>query len=194
MSRIAILGGSFNPPHLGHQLICAWALGTDQADAVWLLPVFQHAFDKPLAPFDDRVAMCQLTAAPFASGAVEVCTLEAELRPPSRTLVTLQHLIARHPQHAFSLVVGADVLSQTPNWYRFDELERLVPLVVVGRAGHSATGVGLPLATVSSTEVRWRLAQGLAVDHLVPRAVCDYIRQHRLFGAAGPAAHRSPQA
>lgn len=194
MSRIAILGGSFNPPHLGHQLICAWALGTDQAEAVWLLPVFRHAFDKPLAPFEHRVAMCHLTAAPFASGAIEVCTLEAELSAPSRTLVTFQHLIARHPQHAFSLVVGADVLSQTPDWYRFDELERLVPLVVVGRAGHSATGAGLPLATVSSTEVRWRLAHGLAVDHLVPRAVCDYIRQHRLFGDPGREAHRRPQA
>lgn len=181
MSRIAILGGSFNPPHLGHQLICTWALGTAQADAVWLLPVFRHAFDKPLAPFEHRLAMCRLTAAPFASGAVESCAIEAELCAPSRTLVTVQHLMARHPEHRFSLLLGADLLRETQDWYRFDELQRLVPLVVIGRAGHVAPDASLALASVSSTEVRWRLARGLEVEHLVPRAVCDYIREHRLY-------------
>ncbi|MBK8482734.1 MAG: nicotinate (nicotinamide) nucleotide adenylyltransferase [Proteobacteria bacterium] len=192
MSRIAILGGSFNPPHLGHQLICTWALSTGQAEAIWLLPVWQHAFDKPLAPFEHRLAMCRLAAAPFAAGSVAVCGIEAELRGPSRTLITFQHLIARHPQHAFSLLVGADVLEQTQAWYGFEALARLAPIIVVGRAGHAAAGSGLALANVSSTEVRSRVALGFAVDHLLPQAVCAYIGTHGIYrGATTDAANQS---
>ena len=74
---IALLGGSFNPPHVAHLMVAWWALSTQPVDEVWLLPAFAHPFGKELAPFEDRVRMCELAAR--ALRGVHVCTAEREL-------------------------------------------------------------------------------------------------------------------
>ena len=61
--RVALFGGSFNPPHVAHQLAALYVLETAPVDELWFVPAFEHAFGKPLAPFDDRLAMCELAAA-----------------------------------------------------------------------------------------------------------------------------------
>jgi hypothetical protein len=63
MRSVALLGGSFNPPHVGHLLLAQYVLATAPVDELWLLPTFRHAFGKDLAPYDDRLAMCELVAA-----------------------------------------------------------------------------------------------------------------------------------
>ena len=75
--RIALLGGSFNPPHIGHILNACYVLGAHRVDAVWFMPVYRHAFDKRLAPFDARVAMCERAIAPFGDR-LAVTRAEAE--------------------------------------------------------------------------------------------------------------------
>ena len=74
---IALLGGSFNPPHVAHLMVAYWTLATQDVREVWLLPSYRHPFGKDLAPFDDRVAMCELAAR--ALRGVAVCTAEREL-------------------------------------------------------------------------------------------------------------------
>ncbi|HWV38194.1 MAG TPA: nicotinate (nicotinamide) nucleotide adenylyltransferase [Vulgatibacter sp.] len=179
--RVALYGGSFNPPHVGHLLVAAYVLATGGVDEIWLLPSHRHPFGKQLAPFDDRVAMCRLLASYFAKG-VSVSTIEEELGGAGFTIDTVRALIARHPDHAFRLVVGSDILDEAPKWRDFAELERLAPLLVVARGGHPhprAQGPVMP--PVSSTEVRERLAEGRGADRLVPRAVLDYIRKDALY-------------
>ena len=88
--RVAIFGGSFNPPHAAHQLVALYVLETQPIDELWLVPVFAHPFNKQLAGFDDRVAMCELAVAALGARA-KVSRAEAELaaRPgfvASRTL------------------------------------------------------------------------------------------------------------
>jgi len=61
--QVALLGGSFNPPHVAHLMAAYWALATQGVAEVWLLPAFQHPFGKSLAAFEDRVRMCELAAA-----------------------------------------------------------------------------------------------------------------------------------
>ncbi|MFH1131294.1 MAG: nicotinate-nicotinamide nucleotide adenylyltransferase, partial [Pseudomonadota bacterium] len=90
--RIALLGGSFNPPHVAHQMVCAWVLKANKVDQVWLVPCFQHAFGKPLIEFVHRMEMCRRIADSFASGQVEVSDVEKEIGGKSRTLITLEHL------------------------------------------------------------------------------------------------------
>lgn len=177
--HVAIFGGSFNPPHVAHQLGVVWVLATQRVDRVLVLPTPNHAFGKGLAPFEHRVSMTRLALRHVAADAVEVSTLEADLPAPTRTLHTLETLTRQHPGDRFSLVVGADILPQTPQWLGWDRITALATVVVMGRAGFDGPQVQLP--DVSSSGVRARLAAGQAVDHLLDHAVVDYIREHNLY-------------
>jgi nicotinate-nucleotide adenylyltransferase len=189
MATIAIYGGSFNPPHVAHQMVCLFVLETEAIDALWLLPTFRHPFDKQLIDFEDRVAMCELLAAPFG-GRVAVSRIEEEMagRPgfvSSRTAETLQALVDAHPGDRFRLVIGADVLAEIDKWYRWDEVVRLAPPVVIGRSGFpppdGGGSLGLDMPEVSSTEVRARLRRGESAHPLVPRSVMEYIGRRGLY-------------
>jgi nicotinate-nucleotide adenylyltransferase len=179
--EVALLGGSFNPPHVAHVMAAWWTLATEPVEQVWLLPTWRHAFGKPLAPWEDRLRMCQL-AIDRIRGA-HVCAAEAELKDDplcGKMARTLEHLVAKHPGYRFALVVGADILADTTKWYRWDRVEALARIIVVGREGYE--GGGRPrLPAVSSTEVRERLARGEPVDGLVPRRVLDHIAARGLY-------------
>jgi len=189
--RIALFGGSFNPPHVAHQMAALYVLETAPIDEIWLLPTFRHAHGKALAPFDDRLAMCELAARALGARA-KVSDVERELGDESRTLRTLRTLQARFAEHSFSLVIGADLLAEVPSWYGGAELQSSVPFIVVGRSGAGSAGAGrggaLALPEISSTQVRAALAAGRSVEGLVPHTVLDYIYDHHLYEAAeGPA-------
>ena len=182
MTTAAVFGGSFNPPHVAHQMVCLHVLETAGVDRVLWVPVGQHPFAKDLAPFEDRFEMCRLAAARFGTAAV-VSRVESELPTPSRTLVTLRHLVAGSPGDRFALVIGTDILPERDKWYGWPEIERLCDIIVVGRAGYPSAGVPVELPAVSSTEIRARLARGEDASGLVPAAVLAYIRAHGLYGA-----------
>src|SRR5215467_4025496 len=181
--RIALFGGSFNPPHVAHQMVALYVLETAPVDALWLVPCFRHPFDKPLAPFEDRFAMCERAAAALGSRA-RVSDIEREIGGESRTLRTVRRLQELHPEHAFSLVIGGDLVAEVPTWWGGAELQASVPFVVVGRGGAGPGGGRGPGAVampeVSSTEVRQALRDGKSVEGLVPRAVLDYIYERGL--------------
>lgn len=184
---VAIFGGSFNPPHVAHQLACLYALETQPIDAVWLIPTWRHAFEKQLAPFEDRLEMCRRAAAPLGPR-VQVSTVERELAGEhSRTLVTLEALARQHPAHQWRLIIGADILPERGKWYRWEAVERLAPPIVLGRQGYAAPpelGPLVELPGISSTVVRARVAQGEAIDTLVPREVVGYIVERGLYKQA----------
>jgi nicotinate-nucleotide adenylyltransferase len=181
--EIALLGGSFNPPHVAHVMAAWWALATQGVAEVWLLPAYRHPFGKPLARFEDRVRMCELAAAGLRG--VRVSAAEAELRDDplvGKTARTLEHLHARHPRTRFALVVGTDILAETGKWYRWDRVQELARIIVVGRQGHPEGAEGRPLLPpVSSSEVRARLERGEDVSALVPAKVLGYLRKRGLY-------------
>lgn len=183
--RIAVFGGSFNPPHVAHQMVALYVLETTNVDGLWLVPCFRHPFDKPLAPFADRHRMCELAAVALG-WRVRVSDVERTIGGPSRTLVTVRRLAEMHPEHEFQLVIGGDLVAEVPTWYGAAELQASVPFIVIGRGGTGASpgAVGMPL--VSSTEVRDRLGRGQGAEGLVPRVVLDYIYERRLY-QRGPA-------
>jgi nicotinate-nucleotide adenylyltransferase len=183
--RVALYGGSFNPPHVAHQMVGLYVLETVAVDELWIVPAFIHAFGKPLAPFEDRLQMCALAVAALGARA-RVSDVERELGGPSRTLHTLHRLRERHPDHEFSLVIGADLVDEVPSWLGGDELRRTVPFIVVGRGARrvAADDERVAMPEVSSTAVRERLGAGKGVDGLVPRAVLDYIYGRGLYRAA----------
>jgi nicotinate-nucleotide adenylyltransferase len=177
--RIGVLGGSFHPPHVGHALVAGWLGWSDRVDEVWLIPAFEHAFGKALAPFDDRVRWCGALAAAVGPW-IRVETIERELGGTSYTIRTLDALAARHPEHAFRLVVGADVLPETPRWRDWARIEAAYAPIVVGRVGFGAVPGAPVFPEVSSTAIRAALARGEDVSALVPAGVLAAI------GASAP--------
>ena len=148
-----------------------WLLWTGRVDQVWLVPAYQHAFDKQLQPFEGRLALCRAMAADVDAQRVQVVDVEARLPTPSYTLHTLRALASENPEHRLRLVVGADVLDQTDHWHAWATIQREFEPVVVGRVGWPPVANAPSFPGVSSTEIRQRLAAGLPVDHLVTAGV-----------------------
>ncbi|MFO0572455.1 MAG: nicotinate-nicotinamide nucleotide adenylyltransferase [Polyangia bacterium] len=170
--RIALFGGSFDPPHVGHQLACQYVLLTHPVDEVWLVPVFRHAFDKRSAPYAHRVALCRIAAAAIGGCSargeprVRVCTIEEELFEeerrrggsgpgpgPSYTLNTVRALKQRHPDDEFQMIIGTDLIKERERWYRWPELATELPFLVIGRdpgrdPGRDGEGSAAPVGPV----------------------------------------------
>jgi nicotinate-nucleotide adenylyltransferase len=179
---VALLGGSFNPPHVAHMMAAYWVLATQDVAEVWLLPSFRHPFGKALAPFEDRVRMCELAARELRG--VAVCSAERELAGDphvGKTARTLEHLVAKHPDREFALVVGADILSETAKWYRWDRVQELARLIVVGREGFPPVAGAPSLPAIPSTEIRARIGRGEDVSGVVPRRVRAYVEEKGLY-------------
>ena len=184
--RIALYGGSFNPPHVAHLLAVAYVQAMHPSlDEVWVMPCWSHAFAKDLARFEDRFEMCRRN---FASlDRVRIVTVEAELRGQSRTIRTVRHLLQRYPSYTFRLMIGSDVLSDVDRWESFDELVTLAPPIVVDRLGHER-GRRSFIPAVSSSEIRSAMAADQAqrvADMLVP-TVEQYVRERGLYRSPEP--------
>jgi nicotinate-nucleotide adenylyltransferase len=185
--QIAVFGGAFDPPHLGHQAVCLYVFAIEEIDEVWWVPSVVHAFGKRTAPYEHRVAMCRLAARHFDPARVRVSTVEAELSSPQHTVDTVAHLHAREPEARFSVVIGSDNLDDLHRWKEIDRLRSLAPFVVVPRAGHAlAEAEGALLPEISSRDLRARLARGEDTGQRVDREVGLYIEAHGLYkGARG---------
>jgi len=190
VGRVAVYGGSFDPPHLAHRRAVELLALSGEFDRVLVVPVHEHALEKRLAPYDHRIRMCE--ASMLVAGSVEVSRIESELEPPNYTLHTLHALRERLPSAEFRLVVGADVLLEADRWHAFDEVIRLAPLYPLGRVGVPSDEAPVPvLPEVSSSEVRASLRgrpEGPLAAALRARleswlwpAVIDYIEAHDLY-------------
>ena len=182
MTVFAVFGGSFNPPHIAHVLALAVVHSRFEVDRILVVPTYQHPFAKSLAPYEDRVKMCELAMGWLPR--VEISRVEEELGGESKTLRTIEHLRAKNPGVDFRWVMGADIVVESAKWHRFDRVKELAPPIVLGRVGVSFEGAPPPvLPAISSTEVRARLADGNteAIEPLVPKAVIEYARERRLY-------------
>lgn len=184
---VVLYGGSFDPPHMGHQMACMYLLEGLGAEAVWLVPVGRHAFGKALSPGPARLALAQKMAAPFA-GRVVVEPIEVLDDQISRTYQTLIRLRRAHPGTRFVLAIGSDVLPTLHAWDHAEELLAQTPVVVLGRQSPGASSDETTvcpqsprLFDVSSTTVRRRLAAGESVRGLVPHSVAQAIAEMGLY-------------
>jgi nicotinate-nucleotide adenylyltransferase len=186
-NTVALLGGSFDPPHVCHVLISLYVLQSGRASQVWWIPCKRHAFDKRMAPFADRLAMCE--AATRWLPQVRVDPLELELEGPSYTLATVRELARRHADRRFVWIAGSDVLPDLPRWHRWPELAAEVPFVIIprGEGDPPPPPVGtfhrLPIRfpDVSSSALRATLQTGEQVDGLIDDAVARHIRERDLY-------------
>jgi nicotinate-nucleotide adenylyltransferase len=180
--NVFLFGGSFNPPHVAHVLAVSYLLATEEVDRILVIPCFLHPFAKELAPFEDRMAMCEKAMGWLPK--TTISRVEEELGGESRTLRTVEHLHELHPDWRMRLIVGSDILLEGRRWHGFDQVVALAPLLVLGRAGANAPSSTPPvLPEVSSTAIREAIRTGRrdAVAALVPREVLSYIDAHRIY-------------
>ncbi|MGH9007215.1 MAG: nicotinate-nucleotide adenylyltransferase [Acidimicrobiales bacterium] len=194
--RLGVLGGTFDPPHVGHvaaAVTCREQLALDRVLFVVANDPWQKSPWREVSPAADRLAMVE-AAVEGVKGA-EVSRIELDRGGPSYTVETVEALAGAateaggDPPEQF-LIVGADVLATLPSWHRPDDLARLVTLVVLARPGApppaALPGWRLEVAAgievdVSSSEVRERVAAGAPIDGLVPGAVERCIRARALY-------------
>ncbi|MBX3190162.1 MAG: nicotinate (nicotinamide) nucleotide adenylyltransferase [Labilithrix sp.] len=177
-----IFGGSFNPPHLAHVLALAVVHARFEVERLLVVPTYQHPFAKSLAPYDDRVRMCELAMGFLPR--VEVSRVEEELGGESRTLRTLEHLRAKHPEWNMRFVMGADLMAESSKWYAFDKISAIAPPIVLGRVGVAYEGAPPAiLPAISSTEVRTMMGEERwdELAELVPREVLAHARTRGLY-------------
>jgi nicotinate-nucleotide adenylyltransferase len=181
-TRVAVFGGSFNPPHVAHVLAVSVVLCTHALDKVLVVPTYRHPFAKSLAPYEDRVRMSELAMGWLPR--VEISRVEEALGGESRTLRTLEHLRATQPSWDLRLLMGADLLAESHKWFGFDAICAIAPPLVLGRVGVDIPGAPPPvLPAISSTEVRARITAGAwdELGWLVPRDVIAWIRSRGLY-------------
>lgn len=184
--NIALFGGAFDPPHLGHQQVVNSLLTNHIVDEVWFLPVKQHAFGKQLQVADEhRLAMLQLIQQPGTK--VELYELEND--EISLSYVTLRALSQRYPMHTFSFVIGTDNLADFHKWDFYEEMLQEFRFYVYPRAGFPFEPLrdgmvalhDMPAIAVSSTDIRYAIAHGDSIDHLVDPAIAAYIADNQLY-------------
>ncbi len=183
--RVAVYGGSFNPPHVAHAMVMSWLKWTDTVDEVWMVPVYQHAFEsiqsKRLVDFEVRMHWCRLAA--FEVGDfVRVTDIESTLPTPSYSIDTLLALQQQYPDHQFRLVVGADVVSQLPQWKDWATIEKQFAPIIVGRVGYSGHRAQMIFPNVSSTAIRTQVKEGRTPHEWLQKPIADWLAGHpRVF-------------
>ena len=185
--RIGILGGTFDPVHVGHLMDASAAryqLGLDLVLVVVARDPWQKR-DRVIAPAEVRYEM--VVAALDGVDGLEASRIELEREGPTYTIDTVEHLEA--PDHELFLIVGSDVAAGIATWHRVDDLRARVTLAVVDReatlspdpAGWRVARVSVPRLELSSTDLRSRVAAGEPIDFLVPTAAARILRAHKLY-------------
>lgn len=216
--RIALFGGSFDPPHRGHLAIARAAAETFAIGRVFFAPTARQPL-KPAgaqAPFPDRLAMVTLACAPDPNAAPEAplfhpSDLDAP-RPdhrPNYTVHTLATLAQQNPEAELFAIAGADSFLDLPLWRRAPELFHLAQWIVVSRPNFPLNALAPLNLTphqrarthlletvhnpISATDLRHRLATGDPCTDDLPQAVAAYIQQHHLYLQRPPAPSHQPQ-
>ena len=172
MPEVALFGGSFDPPHVGHLLAAAYVLATEPIDELWLVPVFSHPFGKQfVGSFEHRVDLCEELARELPRTRVSRAEEESG---EARTVDLLEYLHRQHPGTRWALVLGTDLNAERPQWKNFERITQLARVIPVQRGGYP-DGKGPVLPEVSSTQVRSLLKSGGNLSQLVPRAVLEAI-------------------
>ena len=194
--RVGIMGGSFDPIHLGHLTTAEQARADLDLDEVIFLPAgvpWQKGVH--VTPPEHRYLMTVLATA--ENLAFSVSRLEVDREGPTYTVETLREVRDRMPDDDLFFITGADAIVNILTWKDADECLRLADFVAATRPGHDlgaleAEGLrkrinvlDVPALAISSTDVRQRFAAGRPVRYLIPREVEEYARKHGLYGTPG---------
>ncbi|MBX6422255.1 nicotinate-nucleotide adenylyltransferase [Thermosulfurimonas sp. F29] len=185
--RVGLLGGTFDPIHLGHLRVAEEVREKLDLSEVWFIPagVPPHKRSEPHLPFEERLRLVRLAVEEHP--AFRVLDLEGRRSGPSYTVDTLEELRRRHPDHDYFFILGLDAFVEIETWHEFRRLPELATLVVVNRGdldlesarnlskrlfpGREVLFLQVRRLDISSTEIRRLRRSGRSIRYLVPEAV-----------------------
>lgn len=192
-ARVGVMGGTFDPIHLGHLVAASEVSYRFALDRVMFVPTGRPWQKREVSAAEHRVAMTELAVRDDPRFAVSRVDVDRE--GPTYTVDTLRDLRAEVGDDVeLFFITGADALGAILTWRDPAEVLRLAHLVGVTRPGHELADPGLPEGSVSlvevpamaisSTDLRARVASGAPVRYLVPTSVEHYVHEHGLYRAA----------
>ncbi|MDQ0216723.1 nicotinate-nucleotide adenylyltransferase [Oikeobacillus pervagus] len=194
--KVGILGGTFNPPHIGHLMIANEVLHALNLDEVRFMPN-QEPPHKEIAQGVtnvDRMNMVKLAIQDHGQFYIE--PIEMDRGGKSFTFETMKLLKEREPKTEFYFIIGGDMIEYLPKWYKIDKLLDLVTFVGVNRPEFSSITtfpvllVDIPEIHLSSSLIRERIGKDYTVKYLLPEKVISYIKEKQLYGSKRSAKNR----
>lgn len=188
LMKIAILGGRFDPPHIGHYLVAKQILTLRKdIDKVLFVPAFQHQWKPIVANPNHRIKMLQS----FLEPGMEISDVEIRRGGISYSIDTVK-AIKKQTNAEIFWIVGSDILPEFHRWKKVDDLLKLATFLVFPRDPHTLPEVipqgfevisspKLLTANFSSTMIREKIKNGESIKYLVPEGVDEYIRKHKLY-------------
>ncbi|OMC79905.1 nicotinate (nicotinamide) nucleotide adenylyltransferase [Paenibacillus odorifer] len=192
--KVGIMGGTFDPLHIGHMMAAEAARDTYGLQEVWFMPshIPPHKHEAGVSG-EDRLAMVQEAVKNHEA----FCTLDWEVvrGGVSYTYETIRHLQEEYPHFDLYFIIGADMVQYLPKWNEIEELVQRLTFIGVGRPGtpldldalpdfiaKKVLLADMPLVDISSTMLRERAAAGKSIRYMVPEAVFDYVQRSGLYG------------
>jgi nicotinate-nucleotide adenylyltransferase len=192
LNRVGVLGGTFDPVHLGHLAAASEVLHSFELDRVLFMPAGDPWQKTAHVPAEDRFLMTELAISGSSSFAAS--RLELDRKGPTYTADSFEMLRGFYGDHVqFFLILGADALLNLPTWKKLDRLRELVEIVAVSRPGfdlgdyHESPDLPtvhrkeIPGMDISAHGIRERVQKGEPIDFLVPGEVARYIRANGLY-------------
>lgn len=189
MKKVGILGGTFNPPHVGHLIAANESLHALDLDEIRFMPNSLPPHKKLAGHVEDQHRLRMTELAIEGNDFFRVETVEIQRAGVSYTIDTMRELIKREPETSFYFIIGADMIEYLPKWRDIDELSRLVTFVGVKRPGYSTETpypvllIDTPEIHLSSTVLREKAASNETLHYLMPETVIRYIKENGLYGA-----------
>lgn len=187
MKKIGLLGGTFDPPHIGHLTMAEEAYERLNLDEVWFVPSAEPPHkDRARVSATDRLMMLKVAIDPIDY--FRINTIELVRKGKSYTYDTITALKDMYPNAEFYFIIGADMVEYLPHWYKIDQLINSVQFVGVKRADYKLdTPYPVILLDtlsldISSTMIRERLESNRSVRYLIPDQVLSLIKEKGLYG------------
>ena len=186
---IGIMGGSFNPVHIGHLMLAQYLCQWKYVDKVWLTLSPQNPLKSADEMMPDMKRLAMLQRATKDVKGIETCDIELAMPRPSYTINTLDTLAHRYPLKKFRLVIGSDNWEVFRKWRDWERIVEEYGIIVYPRRGHPIDGtlmdgveaVDAPIIDISSTFIRRAVAAGRDVSFFLPQGVYKYITDNNLY-------------
>lgn len=189
--HIGILGGSFNPVHIGHIILADFIVQRTDISQVWLmLSPLNPLKANPEELISDSHRLEMLRIATEGNPRLQPCDIELSMPQPSYSINSLNRLQELHPDKQFSLIIGSDNWLMFDRWRSYEEIIKNFSPIVYPRPGYNigihtlpqnVTLVNAPTFDISSTFIRDSIAMGFDMQNFLPKGVAEYINQNGLY-------------